>query len=68
MDYIKIRFTDDFDQLESEFEKTFGDMFRAISPMFTLAERKWKPQITAQIYDGIQFGYCGKGLFRGIYV
>ncbi len=49
MDYIKIRFTDDFDQLESEFEKTFEDMFRAISPMFTLAERKWKPQM--DIYE-----------------
>ena len=49
MDYIKIRFTDDFDQLESEFEKTFEDMFIAISPMFTLAERKWKPQM--DIYE-----------------
>ena len=49
MDYIKIRFTDDFDQLESEFEKTLEDMFRAISPMFTLAERKWKPQM--DIYE-----------------
>jgi len=49
MDYIKIRFTDDFDQLESKFEKTVEDIFRAINPMFTIAERKWKPQM--DIYE-----------------
>ena len=45
MDYIKIRFTDGFDHLESETEKTFEDMFRSISPMFAIAERRWKPQM-----------------------
>lgn len=49
MDYIKIRFTKDFDQIDSEFEKTIEDMFRSINPMFTLAERKWKPQM--DIYE-----------------
>ena len=49
MDYIKIRFTSDFDQLDSEFEKTIDDMFRSISPMFTLAKRMWKPQM--DIYE-----------------
>jgi HSP20 family protein len=49
MDYIKIRFTSDFDQLSSEFEKTFADMFRSISPTFTLSERTWTPQI--DIYE-----------------
>jgi HSP20 family protein len=49
MDYIKIRFTDDFDHLESELEKTFEDMFRTLRPIFTLAERQWKPQM--DIYE-----------------
>ncbi len=49
MDYIKIRFTKDFDQIDSEFEKTIEDMFRSINPMFTLAERTWKPQM--DIYE-----------------
>ena len=49
MDYIKIRFTDDFDHLESELEKTFEGMFRTMSPVFTLSERRWKPQM--DIYE-----------------
>ena len=49
MDYIKIRFTDDFDHLDSEIEKTFEDMFRSLSPVFRLAERKWIPQM--DIYE-----------------
>jgi HSP20 family protein len=49
MDYIKIRFISDFDQLDSDFEKTIDDMFRSISPRFTLAERRWKPQM--DIYE-----------------
>lgn len=49
MDYIKIRFTNDFDHLGSKFEKTVEDLFRSINPMFTIAERKWKPQM--DIYE-----------------
>ena len=49
MDYIKIRFTDDFDQLGSKFEKSIENMFRTINPMFSLAERRWKPQM--DIYE-----------------
>jgi HSP20 family protein len=49
MDYIKIRFTNDVDQLGADVEKTFEEMFRAINPMFTLAERTWKPQM--DIYE-----------------
>jgi HSP20 family protein len=45
MDYIKIRFTKDFDQLGSTFEKTVEDLFRTINPMFSIAEQKWKPQM-----------------------
>lgn len=49
MDYIKIRFIDDFEQLSSKFEKTIEDMFRSINPIFTLSERTWKPQM--DIYE-----------------
>jgi HSP20 family protein len=45
MDYIKIRFTKDFDHLDSRFEKTVEDLFRTINPMFTIAEQKWRPQM-----------------------
>ena len=43
MEYIKIRFLDDFGHIGSKFEKTIEDMFRSVSPAFTLAERSWKP-------------------------
>lgn len=49
MEYIKIRFIQDIDQLTSEAEKTFEEMFRSVSPMFSLSERKWKPQM--DIYE-----------------
>lgn len=45
MDYIKIRFGDDIDKLSNQFEKTIEQMFRSVSPMFTLSERTWKPQM-----------------------
>ena len=41
MDYIKIRFLDDFGHIGSKFEKTIEDMFRSVSPAFTLSERTW---------------------------
>jgi HSP20 family protein len=43
MDYIKIRFSDDFSQLSSKFEKTIDDMFRSMSPGFALGDRTWRP-------------------------
>ncbi|MCP4693629.1 MAG: Hsp20/alpha crystallin family protein [Desulfobacterales bacterium] len=49
MEYIKIRFTDDFDDLGSMFEKSIGEMYQAVNPIFTLAERTWKPQM--DIYE-----------------
>ncbi|MBW2590259.1 MAG: Hsp20/alpha crystallin family protein [Deltaproteobacteria bacterium] len=51
MDYIKIRFGNDFDQLTSRFDKTFEEMFRQrpMSPMFTSSERTWSPQM--DIYE-----------------
>ncbi len=43
MDFIKIRFSEDFGELGAKFEKTIEDMFRTMSAGFTLAERTWKP-------------------------
>lgn len=49
MEYIKIRFSNDFDRLGSRFERTIEDMFRSMGPMFSLSEYKWKPQM--DIYE-----------------
>ncbi len=49
MDYIKIRVTRDFKRTGSNFEKTIGEMFRSLTPVFTLSERLWKPQM--DIYE-----------------
>ena len=51
MDYIKIRFGNDFSQLASRLDKTFEEMFRPrpMSPMFTSSERTWSPQM--DIYE-----------------
>ncbi len=49
MDFIKVRFKKDFDQDCSKFEKAFDDMFRSMSPVFTLSERSWKPPM--DIYE-----------------
>lgn len=49
MDFIKIRFADDFDKITSSLEKTIEDMFRSLSPVFSLSERSWKPQM--DIYE-----------------
>ena len=49
MDYIKIRFGDDFDHMGSKFEKTIEEMFRAVNPIFKLSERTWSPQM--DIYE-----------------
>lgn len=51
MDYIKIRFGNDFDQLTSRIEKTFEEMFRPrpASPMFATSECTWTPSM--DIYE-----------------
>jgi HSP20 family protein len=45
VEYIKIRFGNDFDRAGSRFEDTVEDMFRSMGPMFSLGERSWKPQM-----------------------
>jgi len=48
MEYIKIRFGNEIDELSSQFDR-LEDMFRSITPMFTPCQRKWKPQM--DIYE-----------------
>ena len=43
MDIIKIRFADDFEDLDAKVERSIEDMFRSMSPAFSLSERIWKP-------------------------
>jgi HSP20 family protein len=45
MEFIKIRFTNDFDQMGSKFEKTISEMFHTMNPMFSFAKSSWKPPI-----------------------
>lgn len=49
MDFIKIRFSNEFKELNSEMERSFEDVFRSINPIFSLGERTWKPQV--DIYE-----------------
>ena len=51
MDYIKIRFGNDFASLGSSFEKTMEEIFRPrpVSPMFSSGDRTWNPQM--DIYE-----------------
>jgi HSP20 family protein len=45
MDYIKIRFGNDMENFESEFQKSFQDLFQSVNPAFCLSQRKWNPQM-----------------------
>ena len=49
MDFIKIRFGNDFKDVKPNFDKVVEEMFRSINPMFSLYERSWKPQM--DIYE-----------------
>jgi len=49
MEFIKIRFTNDFDRVGSKFEKTLAEMFHAMNPMFSFSQSAWKPQL--DIYE-----------------
>ena len=49
MDYIKIRFVDNAEGIESEFRRTVEEMLRAAHPRFTLSRQRWRPQI--DIYE-----------------
>jgi HSP20 family protein len=43
MDYFKIRFGSDLDELTSKFEKTLEDMLGDMGPTFRMSERMWRP-------------------------
>jgi HSP20 family protein len=49
MDFIKIRFGTDLDNLSSKFEKTIEEMFRSANPLFNCSECSWKPPV--DIYE-----------------
>ena len=49
MDYIKIRFGDDFSNFADNSDKCFDDMFRTVNPVFSISEQNWKPQV--DIYE-----------------
>ena len=49
MDFIKIRFGDEFNEFQSKFEQSIEDVFRSVNPIFSLGERAWKPQV--DIYE-----------------
>lgn len=51
MDYIKIRFGDEFDRFGSHLEKTIQDIFRPrpVNPMFACKDCGWVPQM--DIYE-----------------
>ena len=42
MEFFKIRFGNDLDELTSKLERTLEDML-GVSPSFTLSERTWRP-------------------------
>jgi HSP20 family protein len=45
MNYIKIRFVDNPEGVESEFRRTVEEMLCAAEPRFTLSRQQWRPQI-----------------------
>ncbi len=49
MDYIKIRFTNDLDELESKLDQTLSGMFHSMGPSFSFSRTTWKPQL--DIYE-----------------
>lgn len=49
MDYIKIRFGSGLEGFSSDLERTIGQIFASVSPMFALSAQVWKPQM--DIYE-----------------
>ena len=45
MEYIKIRFSNDLDDIESKLDKTIADMFHSMGPRFSFSKTTWKPQL-----------------------
>ncbi len=51
MDYVKIRFGDEFDRIGAHLERTLQDIFRPrpVNPMFACKDCSWVPQV--DIYE-----------------
>ena len=52
MEYIKIRFSNDLDDLESKLDKTIAGMFHSMGPHFSFSKTTWKPQL--DIYETME--------------
>ncbi len=45
MEFIKIKFSDGFEGLDARCQNSFDDIFQSLSPLFTLSQRSWNPQM-----------------------
>jgi len=49
MEYIKIRFGKNLEEMHSRLQRTVDEMFRRVNPMLVLQEQAWRPQM--DIYE-----------------
>jgi HSP20 family protein len=49
MSFIKVRFTEDIGDINSEFRKSIDEMFSLINSTFTVFQNVWRPQV--DIYE-----------------
>jgi HSP20 family protein len=49
MEYIKIRFGKNLEEMHSRLQRSIDDMFRRVNPMLIMPEQTWRPQI--DIYE-----------------
>ena len=49
MEYIKIRFGRNLEEMHSRLNRTIDEMFRRVNPMLVLPEQAWRPQM--DIYE-----------------
>jgi HSP20 family protein len=49
MEYIKIRFGKNLEEMHSRLQRSIDDMFRRVNPMLVMPEQMWRPQI--DIYE-----------------
>jgi HSP20 family protein len=51
MSHIKIRFGEDLGVIDAEFARNVDEMFRLATPVFTICEHRWRPQM--DIYEAV---------------
>ena len=49
MEYIKIRFGKNLEEMHSRLQRSIDEMFRRVNPMLSLPEQTWRPQM--DIYE-----------------